>query len=179
MKRARGMLTINQLYARCVVEADTGCWLWQGATTNGGKEARIWTFDHARGEKRSMSGPLAAWNIAFKAAPKTGHLVYRCCQRKLCLAPAHLRQASDLAEIGAFIRRCGSRKGTALEARRANIALAHIANGLTPTPAAIVQAIRARGDVPTNVALAAEFGLAHSTVSRIRRGDSHRQVVAA
>lgn len=174
---ARGMLTIQQLHARCIVDKATHCWLWQGATSPRGLQPRLWTFDHAAGEKRGMSGPLAAWNIAFQAAPRPGCLVFRCCMRSLCLNPAHLREAIDRKFIGRHIRRAGTRKGVAVESRCANLVKAREAQGMRVTPPEVVRAIRARGPGPTNVALGLEFGLSHRTVSRIRRRDSHRHVV--
>ena len=168
-KIARGMLTVQRLRERCTIDPATHCWIWQGATTCQGTQPRLWTLDYALVEKRCMSGPLAAWHIAFQAAPRAGHLVFRCCQRTLCLNPAHLREAIDRKAIGLHIRRAGTRKGVAVESRRANIAKAHAAQGINVTAPEIVRAIRARGKGPTNIALGLEFGLCHSTVSRIRR----------
>ena len=173
----RGMLTVEQLKARCIVDHATHCWNWQGAMSRG--QPRIWTLDYARVEKRGMSGPLAAWHIAHQEPPRPGWLVYRGCQNTQCLNPAHLRQAPDKAAIGQHIRLAGTRRGTAVESRRENIAKAHAKNGITPTPDAIVLAIRAAGEAPTNYELAARFGVRHSVVSRIRLGKTRASVVAA
>lgn len=174
---ARGILTIAALKSRCTIDPASHCWIWHGATTHGGTQPRVWTLDHARVEKRCMTGPMAAWNIAHGAAPREGHCVYRACQRTLCLNPAHLREAATKADIGLHIRRMGSRKGTAMEARQANIRAALQARGITPTSPDLVRAIRAEGEGPTNLALQAKYGVLHSVISRIRRGESHKGVV--
>lgn len=173
--RARGLIsTIAKLRERCTVDPLTHCWHWQGAKSNG--QPRIWAFDHATGDKRAMSGPKAAWNIAFGRAPRG--LAYRACLCDSCLNPAHLREARSKAEIGEHIRRAGTRKGTAYPARMANLARARAALGITPTPAAVVLAIRAAPQDVSNVELSKEFGLLHQTISRIRRGESHRHLLA-
>lgn len=164
---------IADLDARSLRDAATHCWHWQGAKAAEGIP-RIWTFDHERGEKRCMSGPKAVWNIAHQAAPRPGWLVFRSCVTPDCVNPAHHAQAPDKAAIGQHIARRGGRKGTHLEARRANAAKAHAARGITPTPAEVVLAIRSMSG--TNVAIAAATGVRHQVVSQIRRGESRRGV---
>ena len=115
----RGIFTSSDLRAWCDVNHDTGCWIWQGGLSGGAP--RIWTFDHELGEKHTMSGPKAAWNIAYQAAPRKGCLVYRRCMVTLCLFPAHLSQARNRKEIGKHIRLIGVQKGTFIEQRRANL----------------------------------------------------------
>ena len=176
IKPARGLLTIEQLKARCTVDPATHCWLWQGATSNG--VPRIHTLDYGRAEKRVMSGPLAAWHIAYNAPPRPGCLVFRGCQHVLCLNPVHLRQARDRAEIGLHIRRLGSRIGTALESRRANILRAHAANGVRVTPPEKVLAVRAADLAMTSRAVAAMVGLGYSVTCAIRTGKTRSSVVA-
>jgi hypothetical protein len=146
------------------------CWLWQGAKATDGTP-RIWTLDYERIEKRCMSGPKAVWNIAHGRG--TGDkLTYRTCVNCDCVNPTHHALAADKAEIGAHIAKVGVRKGTALAQRRANIRIAHAANGIQPTPTEIVLA--AREWTGTNMEFARLHGMCHTTVSRIRRGESHR-----
>lgn len=152
------------------------CWLWQGATGSDGTP-RLHTLDFRAVEKRTMSGPAAMWNIAHQAPPLLGWLVYRACGHKLCLNPAHLREASSKKEIGAHIRRAGYRVGTHVEARRANQLLMMAGAGITPTTPEVVLAIRAAPTTTTSTALAAQYGIAIQTASRIRRGQSHKLVV--
>jgi hypothetical protein len=172
----RGLLKVEAVKARCIVDAATHCWLWQGAASTEGTP-RIYTFDHERGEKRTMSGPRAMWNIAHQEAPPSwAPLVFRCCGKAACVNPAHLRTARDKAEIGLHIRRSGHRVGTALESRQASQRLAMAAQGITPTAPDVVRAIRAANPAETSVALAARHHMAVQTVSRIRRGESHKGI---
>lgn len=175
-KLPRGVLTVDDLKARCVVDPVSHCWLWQGATSDLGRQPRIWTFDHERVEKRAMSGPLAAWNIAFGEAPRPGHLVFRCCQRNLCLNPAHLRQAASKKEIGLHIQRAKTRVGTHVEQRRENVRAAWRATGCKLIDAAIVREIRQASASTTNRKLAALHNVSEGVVSNIRRGKSYREV---
>jgi hypothetical protein len=169
--------TVEALRARCKVDRTNGCWHWQGCLSSD-QIPRIHTFDHRRGEKRTMTGMQGAWNIAHGAAPLEGWLVMRSCGTRLCLNPVHLREVKDRKAIGEHIRRAGWRVGTALEARRANQLIAMAASGITPTPRDIVLAIRAAEPSMTATELAKQFGIARPTVSRIRAGLSHKDVAA-
>lgn len=173
----RGILSVTALRERCIVDPVRHCWVWQGAASGNPPTPRIWTLDYARSEKRSMSGPLAAWHIAHQAPPRPGNLVFRGCMNALCLNPAHLRQARDKAEIGLHIRLSGSRIGNATEARRANVRLAQDACGIVRTPAEIVRAIRAAPKHVLSLELSRLHGIGRTVVSRIRRGESHRDIV--
>jgi hypothetical protein len=172
----RGMLTVQQLKARCIVDPATHCWLWQGACSVVDGTPRLYTFDHARGEKRTISGPLGAWNIAHQAAPLPGYYVFRACGHRLCLNPAHLREMRDQAQIGRHIAASGRRKGIRSEACRAAAAKGRAARGIVDTPPEVVRAIRAAPADVTGRALAKLHGLNPSTVSSIRRGLSHRDM---
>jgi len=168
--------TIEDLRARCKVDPVTHCWEWTGAHSGANGLPALHAFCHERGEKRTMTGPRAAWNIAFGEAPGRDEWIFRGCCNNLCLNPAHLRRAKSPADVGLHQRRSGSRRGTAMDARRSNIAKAWERNGITPTPAGVVQQIRNAPATVTGIELAAQFGLAMSTVSKIRRGESHKGV---
>lgn len=174
--RGRGFFTIEDVRLNCRIDPATHCWHWLGAKCADGVP-RIWTVDHERIEKRSMSGPKGLWNIAHGQAPRKGWLVFRSCMCTDCMNPAHLSQAASKADIGLHIRRCGNRKGTALEARRANALLAQAASGIVVTPPDVVRAIRACDRSTSNSSIARTYGLSNQTVGKIRRGESHRSVV--
>lgn len=172
------ILTVADLKARCIVDPVTHCWHWQGARAGGKKSTglpAIHTFDHARGEKRTMSGPVAAWNIAHQAAPNAP-LVFRACQCGDCLNPAHLKLARSCAEIGLHQRRAGSRKGKNVEQRRANLAKGRAAQGIVETPVEIVLAIQTAPSGITGRELARIHGLSESTTSKIRLGRTRGSV---
>lgn len=175
--KTRGLMTVESVKARCIIDRATHCWLWQGATATDGTP-RLQTLDFRAIEKRTMSGPSAVWNIAHQAPPMLGWLVFRVCGHKLCLNPAHLKEARNRAGIGLHIRRAGYRVGTHTDVRRANLVLARAATGLLPTHPDIVLAIRAAPRTTTATELAALYGIAIQTASRIRRGESHKLVIA-
>jgi hypothetical protein len=107
-----------------------------------------------------------------------GRLAYRCCFRPDCVNPDHIRTAADKAEIGRALSASGMLKGRAVESRRRNAERAHAARGITPTPAAIVLAVRAEPRTTTNLALARRLGIDHRTLSRIRLGKARLNVIA-
>jgi hypothetical protein len=160
---------------RASVPTESGCWSWQRAM--GCNSPRIHAFDYDRGEKSSLSGPKAVYFIAFRA-PLRGRLAYRCCFRTDCVNPDHIRTAVDKAEIGRALSASGVLKGSSMDARRRNVERAHAARGITPTPAAIVLAVRAEPSTTTNVALASRLGIDHRTLSRIRLGKARVNVIA-
>lgn len=171
----RGITTVEALKARCTVDPATHCWLWQGAMSGG--QPKFHAFCHDRGCKRTMTGSRGAWNIAFGESPPAWAMVFRACQRQLCVNPAHLRLARDHADIGLHIRLAGTRVGTATESRRENARKGREKRGIRDTPAAIVRAIRAAPPTVTGLELAAMHRLSSQTVSKIRRGQTHAHVV--
>jgi hypothetical protein len=167
--------TLAEVRARCRVDPITHCWHWLGGFSAGAPRMHGVDLDHA--DKRCMPGPRAVWYIAHNE-PLRGRLVYRACMCTDCVCPAHLRTAFTKAEIGEHMRRVGNRKGTSIEQRRANVILAQQARGIVATAPEIVAAIRAAPAALTHTALAARHGLAVQTVHRIRRGLSHRGLLA-
>lgn len=174
------MLTIHDLYRNSTRAQGSDCWLWTGGLKGCKKSPSIYTFDYAHGEKRSMSGPRAVWNIAHKAAPPLGMRPYRVCCTSLCVNPAHHRLSRGNKDVGANIKRMGVWKGKHMEARRASAKLAHKALGFVPLDPETVRQIRAtprKGDgAMDNHQLAAKFGRSHQLISQIRRGLAHRNV---
>lgn len=166
------ILTVDDLRARSERRPGDLCWHWLGAKASDGTP-RMWTLDYDYGEKRTVSGPKAVWHISHGAGTR-GRLVYRGCVCTDCVNPAHMRLALTKAEIGQHIRRNGARKGVT-EARQRNIEKAWAATGLKVTPPEVVIAIRA--DSGTLAALGKKYGMSPKTVSRIRRGDSHRHLL--
>lgn len=176
-----GLITsIAALRERCKVDPVSLCWEWQGATRGGSRPVArlfpvVYAYDHATGEKRGMSGPAAAWNIAHGEAPRPGHRVFRACGNCLCLNPVHLRQARNAAEIGQHQRRSGTLRGKNVEQHRASLAKARAAQGIVSTPIEIVRAIRSADASITGRELARRFGMSDSAVSRIRLGQTHKE----
>lgn len=175
-KPRRGTHKVTDLWAKSSRSEGSTCWQWLGATSDGGKTPRIWTFDHDKGERVVMPGPRAVWNIANQCGLGS-RLAFMACVNSLCVNPAHVRVAVDRAEIGAHIAASGKRKGKNLEQRRANLRKAWAASGKTITPPALVIAIRAA--TGTGRAIGLQFGVNERIVSRIRRGEAHLNVMEA
>lgn len=169
--------TLDDVRERCRVDEQTGCWHWLGAVTANGTP-RMYAVDLDRGDKRVMPAHRAVWMIWTNGLPGP-RLIYRTCFVHDCVNPAHLNTAASRAEIGARLRASGKRKGTSLEQRRASVAKAMLASGITPTAEHVVRAIRAEPAETTCTKLAARYGMAVQTVSRIRRGESHRHLLEA
>ena len=88
------MTTAADIKARCTVDPATHCWIWQGAVNARSKTPVLYAFDHARADKRAMSGALAAWNIAHAAAPLPGPE----CVVRLAMGVSHLCYLSPGAD---------------------------------------------------------------------------------
>lgn len=178
-----GIATVADVRARCSINPVSGCWNWLGGTRKGADHATyrqpaMWAFCHDHGEKRTMTGPRAMWNIAHGKAPLPGYVVFRACGNAMCLNPVHLREAKNMAEVGLHTRRSGRLVGTQIEARRANVLKAQDAAGVVRTPDEVVEAIKAAGRSVTGRALAAQYGVSENTVSRIRLGRRHSEAAA-
>lgn len=172
MTRTRGMSTIDDLRRRSERRPGDLCWHWLGAVGSD-KVPRIWTFDHDAGDKKVLPGPRAVWNIAHGEGPGK-RLAYRSCFCTECVNPAHIRLAYTRAEIGQQISRSGVRKGKDVEARMGNLAKAWEALNLKVTPPEVVAALRAESG--TLDQLAERHGINRSTISKIRRLESHKGI---
>lgn len=169
----RGIATIDDLRARSIVDPVRHCWLWSGAFRAG--VPVIYGWDPRIQAKRALSGPLAAWIIAFGEAPSAGSFVGRRCGSLRCVNPAHLIEWRTQREMNDWIRATGRRRGKHVEARRQAAARGRAQQGLVETPPEIIVAVAQhllangyqRGD---GRRLAAQFGLTAQHISRIATG---------
>lgn len=169
--------TLADVRERCRIDPITHCWHWLCSVTANGTP-KMYALDLDRVDKRVMPAHRAVWMIAHGEAPGP-RLVFRACCRNTCVNPAHLRTAYTRAEIGEHWRRTGALVGVATEQRRANVRIAQAAQGIVLTDPEVVRAIRAAPESVTGRALARLHGMAEQTVSRIRRGESHRHLLEA
>ena len=170
--------TLQALCKRCDIDHASGCWLWLGAMRtmrNGIGTPCIYTWCYERDEKRQQTGSRASWSLLHKRAPSPGLIVYRACLNVACVSPRHMVEGSP-ADMGAYIKARGDRKGTAVQTRRDNLRLAWAALGIVPTSPEIVAAIRAADLSVTGKALALLHGVSRTVVSRVRRGESHKEM---
>lgn len=168
---SRGVLRIVDLYSHSERREGSTCWWWLGAME--GSRARIWTVCHDQVTKRVMNGSRAVWNIAHGRGPGTG-LAYMRCMNKACVNPQHAALAESRVAMGKVTAAAGSMRGKHHAQRRASAAAGWAAQGMTVTPPEVVRAVRlATGN---NLQIAKQCGCSHQVVSRILRGESHRQV---
>jgi hypothetical protein len=173
------VITLADLKARCIVDAITHCWIWQGGKTRG--KPSIYTIDYAKQTKCVMSGPRAAWQIAHECAPSRGAKVYRTCTNELCVNPAHLRQLfGGQKAMAAHLAATGTLKGQGrfTPGRQAALLKARAVRN-RDVPDSVVLAIRAAPASVSALALAGIHGVHHSTAARIRNGETRTNVVAA
>lgn len=76
----------EQLKTRSQIDAETGCWEWQGQISNTGR-GRIMIQDGSR--NRTVSAEDASY-IAFLGEIPEGALVRQGCGNRLCINPEHL-----------------------------------------------------------------------------------------
>lgn len=150
------------------------CWIWGGARSC--DQPRVWTWDYDRGEKRAVTGARAAWYIGRQRHVPTGTKARMQCLTRGCVNPAHVAAMPNRAWF-ALVVESGRLRGSAPTAvKHAALAKAHAARGIKVTPAETVRAIREAPASVTTAALAAQFGLAHSTAWNIRTGRSRAGV---
>lgn len=171
----RGIATLADVRARCTVDAATHCWIWQGACNSKGKPY-IWSLDYARMDKRVMAAQVAVWQIAHGEPVPQGRLVFRGCGNARCVNPVHLRVARSQAEMWQHIVRAGHLRGRGVEAHRAALVKARRAAGIVPIREQVVRAILAEPVHRSNIEVAAQYGVSHSTVARLRRGETRADV---
>ena len=154
----RRTLTLQNLKSRCTEEGD--CWLWDGYTTNNWVPAT-----YIAGERLTVR--RAVWQMLGKPAIPAGYVISTTCGNSLCVNPAHLRQTTS----GQLLReRNRNGKGEALRIARMTA---------TRRRAADIKLSREkvehiRSSSATGKELAAQFGVHHSTISKIRTHKSWR-----
>jgi hypothetical protein len=169
-----GIRTIEDIRDRCVLDEDTGCWMWAGAMIN----ARMSTpslrltrsawADLGVG-KTTKSGLRAAWLLAGKRLPD-GHIVWRSCCNSKCINPAHLR-AGDRDAFGRHVARNGI--AAADPSRRARLMLISAPRTIPPEVIRAIesdiQAGRSRNEIRD------AHGVSLSMVSRVATGQHQHQ----
>lgn len=133
------------LETRAEPDLNSGCWLWSGNMQPAGYGV-IW--DRKDGRKRNIFAHRASWRINVGEIPD-GMVVCHRCDTPACVNPAHLflgTQRDNLRDMFA--------KGR------------HQRHGQKLTPK---QVVAIRNDARPCSAVAADYGVGRSTVSRVRR----------
>lgn len=169
-KREDGVRTLADIRSRCVISAETGCWLWSMATITprGGVTPVVHLASGALGQavhSSNMPAARAAWLLAGNAIPP-GHVVWRhLCAGGLCINPAHCR-AGTRTQMHAGVAATGRNRG------RPERAVVNAINRLAMTTAVEVvrevEAMFAAGTLQKEIR--ERFGLAQKTAASIRLG---------
>lgn len=170
-KRQDGVRTLEDLRARCVIDGETLCWVWRGATVTNAKGrgtdvSRVWLPAEVAGRPQVMTASRAAWLLDGNDLPP-GHVVWRsrCHCRELCINPQHGAAGTRRQMFDAFIAN-GRLRG---DPRRAVVNARNREGMLLPVD--IVrrgEALFAAGALQK--AVRAELGISAGAARRIRLG---------
>lgn len=169
-KPAGGVRTLEDLRLRCVIDEETGCWLWQQAvaTAGGGTTPIVHLPDNVLpgvGRRSTIPAARAAWLLSGRKL-QPGHVVWRqLCTGGRCINPAHCRagtKSDGLAAVAATGRNRGKPERAVINAKsRASLA----------KPVELVrqaEALFAAGKLQKDVR--ATLGISQKTAAAIRLG---------
>lgn len=171
--RQDGIRTLDDIKGRCVIDDETGCWLWRGAfsrstTHHVGPTTRVWLpvdLPRVVGAGRVTTAGKAAWVLAGNPL-RDGDVVWRhVCHRVDCINPAHSKAGTRQAmhkEIAASDRLKG-------DPRRAAVNAINRASRLTP-PDVVRQAEAMFGAKMLQKDVCAKLGIQQMTARLIRTG---------
>lgn len=157
-----GIRTAQDVRERCYVSPVSGCWHWRLHISRG-RSCCAWTT--ADGESRSGTAARAAWELSGRRI-KPGWVVSRdrdICGSPDCCNPEHHRAGprnSVLPDLTP-VQRMTQRIGTTIESRRRAKLSSAVAEQIRQSDASCV--VEAR-----------KWGVCHSTISQIRRGETWR-----
>lgn len=186
------MRTLDEIYGRCKIDDITGCWVWDGAQSDG--FPRVYGPDWERTRDRldaalevafashwesaktkeaiveamdpamlSQPGRRAVWQMATGKPIPNGWRVYGKCEHDLCLNTDHMGCGTG-AELGRFTAKIGRFKN------QPNRIMANRLIGLkrtTITPERFDEILLSE---ETGVQISARTGVSRSIVSKIRTG---------
>jgi len=165
----RGIRVLRDLQGHCLIDEDTGCWIWRAGLSmrnavNRSPIPMIWFPP----EQRVTQAARAAWLVAgFDLEP--GQVVFRfTCLNGLCIHPLHgaagTRQEMNAHRAARGVYRVDAAKRAALNRARA-------AMMLSPAQVADIEArIQAGEPEVTRTSIARAVGVHVDTVKKIERG---------
>jgi len=169
---SHAVASLADIHARCIEVGE--CWEWTGAIGGNGIPCACIPTMHPKQpgvRARRVTVTALAWE-AHTGKPAAGKAVWRTCCNHRCVNPAHLR-AGSRAQMAAYLvtqdayKRTPSSIAAITNAKRK-------AGKLTMT-----QAREIRASTLPGIKVAALYGVHHSLVTRIRRGEAWRESVAA
>lgn len=154
---------IARFYARTTVERDTGCFAWQGAITAGTGYGKVKLGD------KIMDAHRASWILTHGEIPRGADICHTC-DNRACVNPRHL-----------FIGSRSDNMIDALEKGRLNLQALFDAHYVTLSDEQVREVYRRSHAGEERAALAAEFGVSPTTVSKIRllRLKRYRELLGA
>lgn len=158
-KRHDGVRTLDDLRSRCVIDTETGCWLWR----RGHAVARVWLPPDVAGGGRVLPPARAAWMLAGKPLAD-GHVVWRHrCTNGQCINPYH-GAAGSRPQMHAAIAASGRLRG---DPRRA-VVNAQNRERMLLSPETVLRGERMFAAGALQKEVAAALGICHSSAKKIR-----------
>lgn len=161
--------TTDDIKANCHICAETGCWLWRGALSEGRwprVHASCLAKDPAGSIKTVQTGQRAMWQASAGRAIPKGWRVWRTCKHDhsdVCLNPEHLICATNSTH-GARLAKSGDWKGQ-VKRVTANRAAGRKRCAITPELHAEILSSDESGE-----SISRRTGLGRNVISKVRRG---------
>lgn len=163
-KRQDGVRTLEDIRIRCVIDGETGCWIWRGAFSVkrcGHATPRVWMSN----EKRSEVAGRAAWLLSGRKI-KPGQVVWRSvCTNTRCINPEHGKAGARTQMMVEFVadgRLRGNPKRALVNAKNCARQL------LSVETVRRAEAMFAAGAMQKDVRR--ELGISQAPAARIRNG---------
>lgn len=165
-KRQDGVRTLEDIRSRCVIDDETGCWLWRGAMSmkrHGQGQPRVWLPGVDGGVIETAA--RAAWLLSGRRIAN-GHVVWRSlCTDSKCINPEHGKSGTRTQMHAAFVAD-GRMRGDPI---RAAINAKNRESQLVPVETVRqAEAMFAAGVMQKTVR--AELGICAGVAARIRKG---------
>lgn len=156
-------LQLDTLYSHCTHEGD--CWLWQGYCTGAGTP-----YGHLHGKHIAVRRAVL---LLQGHPPLTGQQIASThCGEGLCVNPAHIRVTTRKALLNQL-----RRSGAINDLRRVQSIAA--SKRLVAPRLTIEQARALRADPRSALQIERDTGISHTLVSKVRRGEMWREIVAS
>jgi hypothetical protein len=173
-KRNDGVRTLEQLRQSCVIDDETGCWLWRGAMSvkpGGHAVPRVW-MPHSDGVRdadgklgKAQTGARAAWTLAGRRLRRWQIIWRQVCWNTQCINPEH-GVAGTRREMGAAETASGHMQGNP---ERAAKNIKSSSRQLLPVETVRkAEAMFAAG--ATSRAVKRELHISNASTARIRNG---------
>lgn len=162
-KRNDGVRSLEGIRSRCVIDTETGCWLWRGAFSikrGGHATPRVWLAK----DRRSEVAGRAAWLLSGRKL-KPSEVVWRSvCTDTRCINPEHAKAGTRTQMHAAFVAD-GRLRGT----KRALVNAKNCAKQLLSVETVRrAEAMFAAGAMQKDVRR--ELGISQGPAARIRKG---------